>query len=266
MTIFTHPLWGYSLLYPDNWIHQTSTEVEAFATSVEALDVDKAGPRDGHCLIRGEFNYSQKNIDLLWKDHLLKLGFLVGAKNVGAAPLIIGGGAGYEAEIVLPKTKNQRLWTGILSYGLTILHLAVSHPLDQREWFQPLATSLVASLRFTSKTEGLECIPEGIPVPKGYTPAEPASLLSNIEGQQGWLTFSGQALPGALQVFYLRELPHLGWEITEFSPYPNQENPGFARFQMRKQDNELTLAILPSEAGHGNIVIKQHSSSPPGEA
>lgn len=259
MATFTHPLWGYSLTYPDAWIHHTSAEIEAFATRLEALHVDTAGPKDGHCLVRGEFNYSQKDINLLWKDHLVKLGLMVGAKNVGSAPLRIGGGVGFEAEIVLPKTKNQRLWTGLLAYGLTILHLVVSHPLDQRGWFEPLASALVTSLRFKSKTDGLETIPAGVPLPHGYTSIQPDSLLSNIKTQQGWLAFTGQALCDALQAFFLRELPHLGWEIMEFIPYPNQTNTGFARFQLRKQNRELTLAILPSQGLYGDIVIKQEA-------
>lgn len=256
MPIFTHTLWGYSITYPDTWIHESHADTEAFATSHAALDKEKSGPQDGHLLLRGEFNFSGQPIDALWKDYLVKLGLKMGAKDLGSAQLKIGGGEGYEADLVLPKKENQRLWTGILSYGLTVLHLAVVHPLDQRAWFEPLASKIVASLRFAGQAPALDNLLVGIPLPAGYLPVEPTALLSQIEGQLGWSAYQGPASIGSIQAFYLRELPRLGWEISEFMPYPNQVKTGFARLILKKENQLLTLAFLPHSEQGSAIVIK----------
>ena len=256
MSTFTQALWGYSIQYPEDWIHESHGDTEAFATSPQALVKDLAGPQDGHILIRGEFNYLGEQIDKLWTDYMVKLGLKMGAKDLGSAPLNLGGGEGYEAEIKLPKKENQRLWTGILSFGLTVLHLAVAHPLDQRKKIEPLASSTVASLRFTNQAPGLDMLPMGIPVPEEYSPIEPAALLSDIDGQPGWSAYRGKSSVGALQACYLRVLPRLGWEIDEFLPFPNQTELGFARFKVKKDDQLLTIAILPADEQDSAIVFK----------
>jgi hypothetical protein len=258
MPTFSHPLWGYLLTYPDDWVHQTSGDIEAFAATESGLNTEYAGPQAGHLLTRCEFNHTGENIDPLWNDHLSKLSLMLGAKNVGSSPLAMGGGSGYEAEIVLPKKRNQRLWTGILSHGLTILHLMVAHPLDNRDWFEPLGSKIIASLRFLLKTSPLAVTTPGIPLPPNYSATDPTALLSDIADQQGWQAFKGNASPGALQAFYLRELQHCGWEIAEYVPYPSQTNLNFARFQLHQKTQTATLAILPSDekGDRGNIVIK----------
>jgi hypothetical protein len=258
MATFSDPLWGYLLTYPDDWVHHTSGDIEAFAATESALNTEYAGPQAGILLTRCEFNHTGENIDPLWNSHITKLSLMLGAKDVGSVHLAMGGGRGYEAEIVLPKKQNQRLWTGILSYGLTILHLMAAHPLDHRDWFQPLATQIVTSLRFLSKMTKLETTVAGIPLPPDYISTDPTTLLRDITGQLGWQAFKGHASPGALQAFYLRELPPLGWEITEYVPYPGKSNLNFARFKLHKENQTATLAILPSEGkeSHGNIVIK----------
>ncbi len=256
MLEFRQPLWGYSIQYPDDWIHESHGDTEAFATSPAALDKDRSGPQDGHLLVRGEFNFRGEQVDKLWKDHLVKLALKMGAKDLGSARLSIGGGEGFEAELVLPKKENQRLWTGFLSFGLTVLHLAVAHPLDQRAWFEPVASSIVASLRFGRQTLDLNTMRAGIPLPDSFLPVEPTSLLRDIENQNDWSAYRGPASVGALQAFYLRELPHLGWEFEEFIPYPNQVELGFARFLVKKGEQMLTVAILPASEQSSAIIIK----------
>lgn len=258
MNNFIDPLWGYQLDYPDNWVCQRNDDIEAFAASQEALDSEYTGPQAGYLLVRGEFNHTAEKIDPLWDNHITKISMMVGAKNLGSAPLAIGGGNGYEAEIVLPKTRNKRLWTGILSYGLTVLHLMVEHPLDQRDWFEPLATKTIASLRFLDSTPNLATTEGNIPLPPDYESASPTDFLTDIEDQQNWLAFSGEASIDSLQVFYSRELPRYGWEISEFTSYPNQTDINFARLHLTRGKETAVLGILPNVRGQNTsaIVIK----------
>lgn len=256
MQSFRQTLWGYSIQYPENWIHENHGDTEGFATSHEALDKGLAGSQDAHLLVRGEFNFLGKQIDLLWKDYLVKLGLKMGAKDLGSAPIKIGGGEGFEAELVLPKKENQRLWTGILSFGLTVLHLAVAHPLDQRGWVEPLASKIVASIRFSSQTPELKSNSLGVPLPLDFEPLDPGVILSDIEDQIGWSAYRGAGSIGSLQAFYLRELPWMGWVFDEFVPYPNELEIGFARLKIRKENQILTIALLPSSNWSSSIIIK----------
>lgn len=258
MKTFSDPLWGYSITYPDNWVENNLGEIQAFASVPEALVRDYTGVNAGYLILRGEFNHTAESIEPLWNSHITKISMMVGAKNLGSAPLAIGGGKGYEAEIVMPKSKDQRLWTGILSYGLTILHLMVEHPLSNRDWFEPLATKMVSSLRFTSKNPGLETIEGEIPLPPNFTAADPATILADLNNPQGWLAFQGEGTIGSLQAFYLRELPQFGWEVAEFIPYPNQTEINFARLQFTRGQQKATLGILPTnpQKNSAAIVIK----------
>ena len=258
MAIFSHPIWGYQLTYPNGWVHQTSGDVEAFAAVKAALNTEYSGSLAGHLAARCEFNFLGESLDPLWKEHISKLSIMLGAKNIGSAPFSMGGGNGYEAEIVMPKKKNKRLWTGILSYGLTILHLVVTHPLEQREWFEPLATSIVTSLRFISHVPDLPTTNDDIPLPPNYSTSDPSAILQDIKKEQNWQAYTINAPVEALQAFYLRELPKFSWEIDEFTPYPNQVNIHFARLLAKKDEQIASLGIVPMAGGEktSTVVIK----------
>src|SRR5689334_410631 len=114
MTIFRNILWGYELKYPEHWTHQVMQDADAFVSVTEALDPYYEGADAGQILVRGEWNWERKPIEPLWNQHIGKLAGLMGAKEVGSAPWKLGQAAGLEAEIVLPKKDNRRLWTGIL--------------------------------------------------------------------------------------------------------------------------------------------------------
>jgi len=258
MTTFSDPLWGYQLTYPDDWVHQRTGDIEAFAATEAALSTDYTDPQAGYLLARCEFNHTGESIDPLWNDHIAKLSLMLGAKNVGSVPLAMGGGTGFEAEIVLPKKRNKRLWTGILSYNLTILHLMVAHPLDNRNWFEPQGTQIITSLRFLSQVSDLAVINGDFPLPPNYISIDPAAILRDINSNQHWQAFTGQSTIDALQAFYLRELPRYDWEIIEFTPYPNQAGINFARLHISKETQTAALGLVPVDRDEntGAIVIK----------
>jgi hypothetical protein len=258
MAIFSHPLWGYECTYPNDWIHQTSGDIEAFAALKDALNTEYAGPQAGHVAVRCEFNHTGESIDPLWNEYISKLSIMLGAKQIGSAPLSMGGGKGYEAEIIMPKKNNKRLWTGILSYGLTIMHLMATHPLDLREWFEPLATRIVTSLRFISHVSDLPTTNDEIPLPPNYNTTDPTTILQDIKKEQNWLAYTGNATVAALQAFYVRELPKFNWEIDEFTPYPNQDKLRFARLIAKKEARTASLGIIPKagEEINSTVVIK----------
>ena len=57
MAVFLHPLWGFSLTYPDAWVHRTSADVDGFAQGAAAFDQAGAiNHQAAHILVRGEFN------------------------------------------------------------------------------------------------------------------------------------------------------------------------------------------------------------------
>jgi hypothetical protein len=98
----------------------------------------------------------------------------------------------------------------------------------------------------------------GCPLPPHYYPSDPQNYLPDIADITSWQAYDGQANVGALQAFYLRELPYLGWQIEEYVPYPAQTNLGFARLKIRKGKLKLTLGILPigEQIQTGKLVIK----------
>ena len=146
MAVFQHVLWGYELTYPDNWAHQTQEGVEAFAITSQALAPDYVGPDSGQILVRAEWNCAHQPIQPLWNRHIGMLASWLGAKQVGSALWRMGGASGIEAEIVLPKKDNRRLWTGILERNLIVLHFVVIHMKEERSSFEPLATQVISSL------------------------------------------------------------------------------------------------------------------------
>ena len=106
MAIFNNTLWGYRLTHPDNWVHKTFGDIEAYAAIMEAHSTEYTGPNAGHLALRCEFNHTGKSIDPLWNQYLAKLSIMMSAKKVGSAPLHLRGGIGFEAEVVLPKKKT----------------------------------------------------------------------------------------------------------------------------------------------------------------
>ena len=258
MTTYQHPLWGYELDLPKGWVHQRMQETDGFASHTEALQPNYEGANLGHLLIRGEWNWSRQSLEPLWNQHITKLSVMMGAKKLGAAPWTLGVGQGFEAEILLPKKTNKRLWIGILAYDATILHFMVTHWKEEREQFEPVITKIIQSLRFVKQVENVNNNKGGCPVPPGYATTDPKDFLNDIEDSASWEAYDGQASVGALQAFYLRELPNNGWEIEEYVPYPAQTNLGFARFKIRKQDQTLMLGIMPIKEFFqtGKIVIK----------
>ncbi len=264
MTVFQHTLWGYELTYPDHWTHQTVQDADAFVTIPDALDPYYFGQDAGQLLVRGEWNWAADPIEPLWNKHIGMLAGMLGAKEVGSAPWKIGQASGLEAEIVLPKKDNQRLWTGVLMQDFRVFHFMVTHPKEVREQFEPAATKIISSLRFPERILEIETSIEGLPLPPAYTAVDPKSILPDISDPEQWRAYSGVNGIGALQAFYLRELPAHDWEITEYIPFPLLASDlGFARLQLRKGDRQITLGIMPAEISEkmisssaANVVFK----------
>ena len=253
MTVFRHILWGYELTYPDSWTHQTVQDAETFSAHTdEELE-------SGQLLVRGEWNWERQPIEPLWNRHIGLMAGMIGAKQVGSAPWKLGEAEGLEAEIVLPKKDNQRLWTGILMHDFRVLHFMVMHPKEIREQFQPAVTKVITSLRFPNRILGIKTSREGIPLPPRYESVDPGSLLTDLPDSTNWRAYSGKAGIGALQAFYLREVPIHNWEMEEYVPFPSSSELGFARLQLRRKDQKITLGMMPYDpSGSGNVT----SSSP----
>jgi hypothetical protein len=245
MPIFQHPLWGYELAYPEGWAHRTVGETEAFVADLDALGPDDAGAASGQILVRAELNYPPRLIEPVWNQHIAQVAGMLGARQVGSAPWRMAGATGIEAEIVLPKRENLRLWAGVLAHGYVILKFAVTHPKAQRSLVEPTATSIISSLKFLKTLDGLAFNDWGLPLPPGYQPAIPGEIIQGIADPQNWQAFDGQSGVDALQAFYLRELENAGWEILEYVPFPSLVELGFARMQVRKANYSVTLGILP---------------------
>ncbi len=245
MPKFQDHLWGYELTYPDNWVHQTIQDTEAFAEHAEALTPDYEGALAGQILLRLELNPFRQAIEPIWSQHIARYAGLMGAKNVGSAPWHMAEASGLEAEIVLPKKENQRFWTGILQRQFIILKFAVVHPLEARKYFEPLATQIISSLRFIQQATDLAVTPDILPLPPGYAPADPQSLISDIQDSVNWRAYTGAASMAALQAFYLREAPNHGWAVLTYDPFPAKTELGFARLELRQGVRTAMLGILP---------------------
>jgi hypothetical protein len=245
MPNFQHLLWGYELTYPESWIHRSVNDTDAFYSNPEAQGSEAAGAAGGQILVRAELNYPPRLIEPVWNQHIAQVAGMLGARQVGSAPWQMAGATGIEAEIVLPKRENQRLWAGILARGYVILKFAVTHPKQERDVFEPAATSIISSLKFLKNVDGLAFNDWGLPLPPGYQPAAPSEIIQDIADPQNWQAFDGQSGVDALQAFYLRELEVAGWEILEYVPFPSLVELGFARMQVQKDDVLITLGILP---------------------
>lgn len=271
MSIFRNILWGYELTYPDSWAHQSVQDADAFVPNVPSAAVDETegvaelieGKDAGQLLVRGEWNWERKPIEPLWNKHIGLMAGMIGAKQVGSAPWKLGDASGLEAEIVLPKKDNQRLWTGILMRDFRVLHFMVTHPKNAREEFEPVATQIISSLRFPNRILGIRTNPEGVPVPPGYQAVDPKSILTDISDASNWRAYSGAAGIGALQAFYIREVPIHNWDMDEYVPFPSSSELGFARLQLRRANMKITLGMMPYDpsgtitaSSPANIVIK----------
>ncbi|MEA3336621.1 MAG: hypothetical protein U9R25_11970 [Chloroflexota bacterium] len=259
MAIFQHPLWGFELTYPDDWTHQSNVGADGFAKNAEAFgQTDVANGQAAHLLVRGEWNGRREPIAPLWNQHITKLSIMLGAKKLGSSPFSMGGANGFEAEIQMPQRQNRRLWAGILAREAVILHFMVSHPREERTDFEPQATQIIASLRFLDHINDLTINERGLPLPPDYAPVPPASLVPDAPNDDSWQAYDGSSDIGALQAFYYRELPHYGWEISEFIPFPNQVDIHFARLRICKEDIVATLGIIPTaeKKAMGKIVVK----------
>ena len=245
MPKFQHPLWGYELTYPESWVHRSVNYTEAFYSDSEAIDSDAAGALGGQILVRAELNYPPRLIEPVWNQHIAQVAGMLGARQVGSAPWRMAGATGIEAEIVLPKRENQRLWAGVLAHGYVILKFAVTHPKEARGLFEPAATGIISSLQFIKNVPGLTFNDWDLPLPPGYQPAAPGEVVRDIADPQNWQAFDGHSAIDALQAFYLRELENAGWEILEYVPFPSLVELGFARMQVHKDDYSITLGILP---------------------
>jgi hypothetical protein len=265
MNRFQHKLWGYELSYPDSWIYKKTQDIEAFAAYSDSLKPNYEGEKLGHVFVRGEFNPHLQPIESLWNQHIAKLSVILGAKRLGSAPLKIGGGTGFEVEIVLPKKDKKRLWVGILSFNATVLHLMVLHLKENRSWFEPLASKVVASIHFIKHAEGIETDSIGLPIPSEYKLTAPGKFLHDIKMLENWAAFDGEDEISALQNFYVRELPNYGWEIISFEPYPSTKDVNFARFIIRREGVTATLGILPfgDKYQTGKIVVKYEDKVKP---
>jgi hypothetical protein len=256
MSKFQHPLWGYELTYPDNWVHRTLPDTEGFASNPAALEVNAQGPGSGHILIRSDWNGTRQPVEQLWGQHIGQAAGMLMAKNVGSAPWQMGGAAGFEAEIVLPKRDDRRLWVGMLGYGFVLVQLMVVHPIVDREWFEPAATEIIKSLRFPLKMDGIRENSEGLPVPPEYKAVDPATIVPDIQSGDRWAAYDGKSSAGSLQAFYVREMLGRGWWLEELVPYPSDAELGFARLRFARQEDSITIGIMPDQSA------KQPSASP----
>ncbi len=261
MPTFVHPLWGYALEYPEGWVWQEDGEVTAFAPHKAALSLQYEGKRMGHLAIRPELNPYLRPIEPLWTQYITRISVMRGAKKLGASALKIGNLKGYEAELLLPAKQNRRLWIGLLAAGGMVLHLAVTHRKDEKSYFQPLVSNMVQSLRFVEHTDEYQMTAMDLPIPPAYTPAAPEDIIEAISPHKIWDAYRGEATISALQVFYLRELPHVGWQIDTYYPYPNR-NPEirFASFLIHKAERTVVIALIPrgSKPTLADIVMMEH--------
>lgn len=267
MPVFHDIFWGYEIAYPDFWIHKSIGDSEYFAATLDCLDPLYDKPDSGFIAIRGEWNWAKKDIRPLWNEIIGKTAGFLGAKNTGSAPWKLGDAVGMEAEIVLPKKENRRLWTGILSHKFCVLHLMVSHPKTVRATFEPVATSIISSLKFTEPKYELDFSPEGIPIPPGYHWIDPKSVIDEIDNVSDWHAYDGETGLGALQSFYSCVLPWNNWTISEYVPFTALSSLGFARYRLSKESTELTLGLMPanqddveSSQNHTRIVYKVSST------
>jgi hypothetical protein len=262
MPIFQHILWGYALTYPDSWVHLTIQDNEGFAAHREAFEAGYEGPGAGHFLVKAEWNGERQTVGPLWTHHIGMMAGMLGAKKVGSAPWKLGEAFGLEAEVVLPKKSNTRFWTGILTHEYLVLQFVVLHPKEVRATFEPLVTQIIRSLKFAKSVPGFSLTDRGLPLPPGYLPTDPRTIIPDIASDQNWSAYDGGSPIDALQAFFLREAPVQGWVIEGYAPFPGSGDLGFARLRLNRDEQQVTLGIMPygeatvSASSPARLVIK----------
>ena len=254
------PLWGYSFYYPNDWSYQKISGVDTFTPSDgDDRPANQAMDR-GYLLVQPEWNALFKPVQPLWQIHIGRVAPMIGAKNVGTGRWEMAGARGLETEIVLPKSKEERLWVGILPFGRIVLKFVMTHPIEARSWFAPQASDIIKSLHFLTTTPRVEQTGEGIPLPPEANHIDPSRAAIEIKEPSLWKGFKVDEAIGAVQAFYLRESSALGWSLEEFMPYPNDSGLGMARFRLRREDRIVGLGLIPvsSQAGSNltQILIK----------
>ena len=267
MQVFQQHFWGYEVSYPEDWVHAAHGDVEAFGMHEQALDLNYDGKGMGYLLIRCELNPYQSPIAPLWSKYLARVAVMHSAKNVGSSPFRVGNMEGFEAELVLPRRENKRLWVGILSAGGILLHLMVLHRKTEFDAFQPIVSGMVSSLRFAESVSDLRVTPRGMPIPKGSVSAPAEEIFPEAESlapyTESWDAFRTDAPIDALQIFYLREAPVHGWELLAYSPFPGKSpETTYATLVTRKEDGGgAAIHLVPAGEGdaslpQGHIVIQ----------
>lgn len=242
---YQQPLWGYEIDLPPGWNHQRFSGRDGFAADPEAFESGYMGDTLAQLLMQGEWNSLHKPADQLWNRHLGRTTTLLGAKKISTAPWEMAGAAGFEAEIVLPQKTRKRIWAGLLEKGELVLTFLVLHWKENRETMEPLLSEIISSLRLIHSAEGINHTPEGLPLPPGAQAVSPDQIIDDIQNPALWSAYQGPFPPGSLQAFYLRELPHSSWRVKEYIPFPNQIDIPFARIQLTKGREQLTLGLLP---------------------
>ncbi|MCJ7622991.1 MAG: hypothetical protein MUO76_05780 [Anaerolineaceae bacterium] len=246
MIIFQEPFWGYELTYGDGWTRRTVGDAEWFLPHSEPVEEPQDENLQGHLIIRAEWVYPAPQIEPLWNRHIGSMAGMIGAKNVSSVRWLLGGASGYEAEIVLPKKSNKRLWTGILQKDSVFLNFVVAHYLKDRDWFEPAVSKVISSLRIPQHIEAIQTNSKDVPIPPGYRHGDPTRVISDINDPGNWEAYRGDISIGALQAFYIREAVAFGWDIMGFVPFPSQEDDiGFAQLRMKKSGISCTLGLMP---------------------
>jgi len=257
MKTFQQPLWGYEIEFPQSWQHVAFNGKDGFAEDPDAFQEGYAGKTLGHLLIQGEWNALQRPVDTLWKGHISKTAMMLGAKNIGSAPWSMAGRTGLEVEIALPKKSKKRLWAGILEHGLLVLSFLVLHWKTNRDNFEPVVTEVISSLRFPPGVDGLKTTSPGIPLPPDAVPADPTSMVDDIQEPERWLGFTTPHGIGPLQAFYTRELPYYKWDMLQYIPFPNTGGHPFAQIKARQGEKTILVGLLSREpSAAGDIIVK----------
>jgi len=258
MNPFQHPLWGYQILLPEGWQHKNLVDRDGFAVDLRSFDGDYQGQNLAQLLIHGEWNGLRKPVPELWQNHLAKVSLMLGAKNLKYATWEMGGAKGYEVEVILPKKSPQRLWTGILENGMLVLSFLALHWKENWGEIEPVLSEIIASLKYLAAVDDLSENELGLPLPPEAEPTDPCSIVSDITDPENWLAYHTRAHQGALQAFYLRELPYRNWEISRYVPYPNPGELPFARIITHNNRHSFSLGIMPGgEEGQGASIIQK---------
>ena len=252
MALFQDPFWGFELTFSKPWQHRYHEGAVWFEPKGEIPQEKEHFPARGHFIIRTDWTSPNEDIDKLWRQHVLALAGGMGAKNIGSAPLTIRSAKGYEAEIILRKKENTRLWLGLLMNGPIVLNMAVAHHIKDRDWIEPDVSKMIASLNFFPQVDGLYSTNQGLPLPPGYEPFDPLLVIPDIPDISSWQAYDGDASIGALQAFYMREIPNYGWLIKGYIPFPSRQSDlGFSRFEIEKDSQTCMVGIMP----YGNEML-----------